>query len=1100
MMTPFRQIRTHLVGTSVACTLALALVSCGSGNETPPGAKTGGPFEVLTTAPANNGQLFLNQSVRWTFSNPVNIDTATFNAIAFTVKDAGGNPVSEQVTGNFRIGLDVNDQPDPYVLEFVPKLPTNNTFTNGGFKPARVYTVTIIQETKTNNPVLRDLAGNALSPFSASQALSFRTASGSSPDELFLDTKVGGPRVLSFDVGPQTGNRVSLNRLGTAPVEIRLGFNQPLNPSNDNVPVGQDTNPVNALARKKGRIYLEYDDPILGDRQWIRAQVEMPLNDNRGAEVVLRPDGILPNNATVRVVVLADLQDISGESNVKDASYNPIAGTFATETSFGSQFDAIMMTFKDSELVDKDAAFNDPVAEVKNGLLNAAFDFEGLPTNFNWAPTSREIILNTNFTQVQPTNGPPIAVSGGVFSFNNIEIKQDVKVQGTGTNPLVFLANGTVRIDGLLSVNGGDGAQVNTLNSANFPTGGGVGVCMGGSGGKASQNTSNSTLQAEFGWGPGQTPNGGGEGGKIACGNISNYAGGGGGGSMAQQGDDDFNTSATQKTGKGGNGGTANATGGKPGPTNFKDQTKTNDFWGRLVTDQGQVIIGEMQAVTGGGGGGGGGDVTSATNCQAGKPGFINDRKGGGGGGGAGVVIIKSLGPIIVSSTGRISADGGRGGGGEWAGSSRFGGGGGGGAGGMVVLMSATRIDLHTHQGTYANSDYNFAVTADGSISRVASYGSVRLQKYPPGSDKNNTGGYGGMGIVQLQTPPGTDADETGTILDDNIRVIQGANVLTKASKTAYLIRGDIRPNPWFLASTFGRFSAAELHWQTTAASERRESVTPQTAGARVIDSLLGKSGPEWYFQQLVNKSNQGNSGYMDTDVNSGALVFPPVQLANNVTRAVIQSSQSNGADYYGTKAHVLNLDKNYLPDPLTGGWNYSNYRARLLDKSNSQVGEFRILSTEKNRILLDAGLTSLPDNLGSVEILAKFVRIETGGAEGLGDSYELKVGQSTQRFPKTNLQIGFAFHKDPSDPQISGGKDTNRFPQDVGTFLYDLDLDDPATIEQIRKLHYRFAKAKVRFNLNYSPVNPDTTPGPNPVQPGVERPGIRFLNLPYRF
>ncbi len=1080
--------------------LALALVACSKGSETPADSRTGGPFEVLTTAPANNGQLFLNQSVRWTMSNPLNIDTATFNAIAFTVREAGGDPVSEQVTGNFRLGLDVDGVEDPYVLEFVPKLPTNSTFTNGGFKPARIYTVTIVQESMGNNPVLRDLAGNALSPSSAGQVLSFKTASGSSPDELFLDTRVGGPRVMKFEVGPQTGNRVSLNRLGTAPVEVRLSFNQPLNPSSSNVPVNQDTNPVNALLRQKGRIYLEYDDVILGDRQWIRAQVEMPVNDNRGAEVIIRPDGILPNNATIRVIVLADLQDISGESNVKDASYNPIAGTFATETSFHSQFDAVMMSFKDDTLIDKDAAFNDPIAEVKNGLLSASFDFEGLPTNFNYAPTSREIILNTNFTQVQPTNGPPIAVSGGVFSFNNIEIKQDVKVQGTGTNPLVFLANGTVRIDGLVSVNGGDGAQVNTLNSANFPTGGGVGVCMGGNGGKASQNVTNSTLQGETGWGPGQVPGGGGKGGKIACGSISNYAGGGGGGSMAQQGDDDFSSTAVQKKGTGGNGGTANATGGKPGPTNFLDQTKTNDFWGRLVTKSGDVIIGELLSPTGGGGGGGGGDVTSSSKCQAGQPGYINDRKGGGGGGGAGVVIIKALGPIIISSTGRVSADGGRGGGGEWAGSSRFGGGGGAGAGGMVVLMSATRIDLHTHQGTYANNDYNFSVTADGNISRVASYGSVRLHKYLQRNDKNNTGGYGGMGLVQLQTPPGDDADGTGTKLDDNLRVIQGANVLTGTAKTSYLIRGDIRPNPWFLASPYGRFSSAELHWRSTAASERRETVTPQSSGARVIDSLLGKSGPEWYFQQLVNRSKQGNSGYLDTDINSGALVFPPVRLDGGVTRAVIKDAQSNGADYHGTNAHVLTLDKNYLPDPLTGGWNYSNYRARLMDKSNSEVAEFRILSTSKDQILLEAGLTALPPNLGSVEILAKFLRVETGGAEGLGDSYEVKVGQVKQRYPKTNLQIGFAFHKDPSEPKITGNKDTNRFPQELGTFLYDLDLDDPVTTEQLRKLHYRFSKARIRFNLNYNPVQPSTTPGPNPVQPGVERPGIRFLNLPYRF
>ena len=112
----------------------------------------------------------------------------------------------------------------------------------------------------------------------------------------------------------------------------------------------------------------------------------------------------------------------------------------------------------------------------------------GAQTTLDYCPTASEVILNTNFTQITPCNAPPINVSGGVFFFRNVTIAQGVTVRGTGTQPMIWIVTGNFVVNGELRVDGGDGARVVTLNSANFPVAGGVGVCGGGSGGRGSPN------------------------------------------------------------------------------------------------------------------------------------------------------------------------------------------------------------------------------------------------------------------------------------------------------------------------------------------------------------------------------------------------------------------------------------------------------------------------------------------------------------------------------------------------------------------------------------------------------------------------------------
>ena len=56
------------------------------------------------------------------------------------------------------------------------------------------------------------------------------------------------------------------------------------------------------------------------------------------------------------------------------------------------------------------------------------------------------------------------------------------------------------------------------------------------------------------------------------------------------------------------------------------------------------------------------------------------------------------------------------------------------------------------------------------------------------GHEAINSGAFGGMGIIQLMLPPGSNQDSTNTVLDDNGKATNiGAN------------EGDMRPSPVIL-------------------------------------------------------------------------------------------------------------------------------------------------------------------------------------------------------------------------------------------------------------------------------------------------------------
>ena len=410
---------------------------------------------------------------------------------------------------------------------------------------------------------------------------------------------------------------------------------------------------------------------------------------------------------------------------------------------------------------------------------------------FDWMPATGLTDISTDSQVLIPTNGPPQRFDDGIFVFRNVTIPRGVEVRGRGTKPMIWLVTGRFVVDGTLSVDGDDGQRVNTLNSANFPSLGGLGQCGGGNGGMGSPNFASRSLTGQRGGGAFAMPGMDGFGGGLSCGPGAEPGGGGGGGSFGTVGDPFFlnGTGAPQLSGVGGTGFAPTGLGGMPGPAVFVDGLDDNDFIGTGIDwNRRRLVTGELQLLRGGQGGGGGGD--KATNCSPTDPNFANDQKGGGGGGGGGCLIIYALGEIVVGPEGRITANGGTGGGGELAGANTHGGGGGGGAGGLIILASNGRITLHTHGETYLNGDTSFSVAADGGFGEQGDFRNRPiLDKYRGRQFLNQsaTGGFGGLGVVQLMTPPGGNADGTNTILDDRIDIVDGGSVLTGTRKQRYL-------------------------------------------------------------------------------------------------------------------------------------------------------------------------------------------------------------------------------------------------------------------------------------------------------------------------
>jgi hypothetical protein len=1162
---------------------------------------SGGDFFVFATDPQPDAQVFLNDSIFITFTNDVDLGTANLNSVSFAVFDLNGNSVQEQPRGTFAVHPVTDGVPgNTRVLEFRPAFPTNDTFSDGGLRPARKYLLQLAQGDARQGVTLRDRNGKGLlEPFT----LPFQTVPGDTPSQLFRDRVGGGPRVVSVTVTPAADNVVYLGKKSEGPVEVRVRFDQPLNPASTNIPKLLDPNPAvinprQVTAAQKGRAYLEYDDPDYGAAAWIPATVDLEDNSNSGSTLLLTVAGVLPNNANVRVIIDARLEDLSGDSNRNNNDYQRVAHTFRTEAAREPQFDAVLENFENSDQLDLAPTFLEPLAEFGAGYVRAGFEFEGTEEQFDYFPRVREVQLNTDFTQITPSNGAPFNVSGGVFQFRNVTIPQGVTVIGTGSKPMVWLVTGDFLVEGELRVAGGPGARVDTLQSANFPTPGGIGACGGGNGGRGSPSATDSDRQGENGFGPFQTPSGGGRGGQHSCtSSVQNCGrgGGGGGGSFSTQGDPHYIlawvTNPPQPTypfvglGRGGRMCLSNnGTQAEPGPLGFTDTRRDNNFWGAGIDQArnggaGLRVLGELLNTRGGSGGGGGGD--SGSRCPP-NPGFITDTKGGGGGAGGGIIVIKALGRVIIKGSGLINANGGNGGGGEQAGTNGNAGGGGAGSGGMIVIMSGSGIHIVRHGqptqsgvGAYAdgvvnsatNGAYDFAIQCDGGVGlRGPFQGNAIDGKYPGRGgptansvwDVNPIGGFGGMGLVQLMAPPGdrpiTDSpDGTRTRLDDNIFFYDddarltlglaspnphapGGPAMTGTLKARFIgwrgfineagvgmddvgmeVRlpnnnngeGDIRPSPILLPAPFGAISRARSRWIDTGATVRVPDPTgvdntPRRMVERVDQSdptnpfTSLKAGPTYLFSGLFHGASEPQ-GYVRYEQSAtGVQRFVPAVLSAPAAVAGVEGN----ATWRGKSAYLLRLA---APSAVLGQipGRYTGYRAQLRNTLGSVLGVYRILGHTGTEIYLSPEGGFLPEEpTTAVQVLADMIGFRNNEGEGFGATFT----ENGRNVPFINARVGFAFHINPKDARA--GTDPNRIPQDATKFLYELDLQRPEVMRQIRDLGKQSSplagavsvQYDILFNLSYSEISAGNVNSRRVVVPSAPRPELRYLVLPFQF
>ncbi|MFY9345947.1 MAG: hypothetical protein WAT39_25870 [Planctomycetota bacterium] len=1158
---------------SLATLAALAACSGGGGSASGE-VKTGGDFLVLKTEPVNGATIYLNEPVNVDFSTAVDLDSASLSTVTFQAFDQQGEPVQELVTGSFALTTSAGDAAAGRQLQFVPKFATNNTYDDGGFRAGRSYLVQLVGGDGANT-VLRDTRGKALA---VPMTFQFTTRDGTTPAQLFKNPLAGGPARTGLTISTTTNlEDVPLGLFGTPPTEILLEFNQALNPNDTNVPVNVQTNPLLRDVTKRGRIYLEYldPDPAYGTPTtapyiWIPADVSIQRNDLTGATVALRPVGVLPNNATIRIIVEATLEDIAGESNAGNLAYDRVFGTFKTSRAYEQQWNGLVETFEELGNLDLGAAFPESQAEVGQGFLKAGFAFEGNSTSLEYEPTASEVVLNTAFTQVVPKSGLPFTVSGGVFNFKNVLIPQGVTVTGQGPNPMVWLCSGRFTVAGTLSVRGGAGARVDTLQSANYAKAGGVGVCGGGNGGEGTPSATQRDLRGGTGRGPLQEAGKGGRGGYLACANgcytgsgynSSGGGSGGGGGTMATQGDPNYrgasptvivpntpptaNTSFQQKLGYGGTGcsggsgsrtGTTILFGGEPGDRVFVDARNDNNFWGSGIRLDGRPvrIAGEIAIPMGGGGGGGGGDTSPSFNCTLTGNQPANDYSGGGGGGGGGVLIVKALEEITILASGKIIANGGHGGGGEQVGSCGEAGGGGGGAGGMVVLMSAKQIIIDAH-GTssttpprflygaaagavFQGNDYSFAISADGGVCTTGGFGSVNISdKYPASGsaplagttyDGEPLGGLGGMGIVQLMVPPGDNlTDGTNTLLDDNItfRLPTTGGTITGAGKRQLLAwrgfpttagtfvddagvatnigdnEGDIRPAPILLPVPFGARSRARSTWIDTGASRRRALANDDNQPRGIVLTGTAQVGPKYEFAGLnLTNTTPGYVDYIPLGQTGVRINYPVV-----VTPAAVTAAES-GQSFLGQPAYRITLGTAALGEANR----FAQYEAELLNASGAVLSGFRILSHTANQLLVDGTGDLLPPDATQVQVRAKFFKVVTNTAEGLGPVY-VPAGGGVP-IPIASVRFGFAFHQNPSLTNPL----TGRFPSSSeNDFLSN--LEDPAFLAWLAANGPpRYVQWDVTFDMAYKPGSGQ----PPALNPSTPRPELHFLRLPFRF
>ncbi len=745
-----------------------ALLGCSGGGNLQDAAPDGQDveFAVLSTSVGNGDTWKLNRPIFVEFTEDVDFSTVSSSTIQ--IIDAQG----VSAIGSFSL---VN----PRTVRFQPNCPTNNTNSDGGFLQGRDYRLTISSFTHSGvggGVTLRNTAGEGIR---SGRNVQFSTPASLDSTVLFVDVVAGPPQVrilgvdedapasttdaihsyvefgedpenveyFRFDPSDQRGEIASLVPLNlysdvSERFAVVLNFNQPV--------LGTDANVNSDLIR------LEYFNESVAE--WLRVTSSVELQQNcstGGATVRLQPTGIVPQGAALRVSLRAGFRDLIGEqvqatqsrfAHLSSTAANPAAP--AGQEGEGS--DEILERFAltgDAAGSLEDTAVSSPLPRANwgnsnsPGALSASFNFDGtggLGGDFDVTIRAGDALtIMTDFDSI--SGGPGASTSSnqpvinGRLDVRNLTIEPGGRLVFIGPNTASILATGEVRIDGLISVNGGGNFGVSTLATTNFPEEGANGQAGGGDGGTASSFTTQSTPRGSRGDGAFGAVAMGGQGGESAfaptgpCETERRRAAGGGGGRLGADVRYDVDGTFAQPlalcqmlvgmdaepgfpgsfNGTGAVSQVASALGGEIAPGPFTDAQDDNNFFGTLIKPSGEQVRGELTSLWAGSGGGGGGDAVTSSTFPLTPFTVSGDEKGCGGGGGAGGLLILAIGDIIIAPNGSVTADGGHGGGGENNFlRDRIGGGSGGGSGGHIVMSSAGSIIIQAEATSDSTGDF----------------------------------------------------------------------------------------------------------------------------------------------------------------------------------------------------------------------------------------------------------------------------------------------------------------------------------------------------------------------------------------------------------
>jgi hypothetical protein len=1039
------------------------------------------------------------------------LDPDTVNEQSVQLLAVGGTGRGIPVRGIWRVGS-LGTGTSRNTIEFEPDLPNATPMrTSGGLQPDTSYELRI-----TGGPVHNAVQTQDGRRLKDSLLYTFLTRSGLA-SQRYEHNLEGGPRLVDAVPSPRDAEgNWHLGRSNEGAV-LRMVFDQPLDPSEENLPRSPS-------ASARGPIALLYDDPEYGPDTWIPCDIELERNAVLGTTVALHPRGVLPSAANLRITISGGLRDLFGEDrNTPGAA---VAGTIATETAYEPQFDAVAFDFAQNMTLG-DPDFAEVPAVIANGALRVPDTFPALEGVGDWSPHGTETLLRTDVQTLQYEYGAARTFEGGVLHMKNLHIHAGQVVRGTGPNPLVLVVDGDAVIDGLLSVSGADAQQFLlgqyrgpgdwSLPGSGSGGSGGTAVVPGPTGGPGGSNgghlPATASLEATVdGSSPSAAPGAGGIGGPHGCDDCTRSAGGGGG-SMATAGDPWFpspagsGTQFVQRRGDGGYGCSGNSgaisrilAGGSAGEGVFRNADANDDCWGEVyVPWLGQRRTGELPNPVGGAGGGTGGSYPWDGTCTT-TPFFY---RGADGGGGAGVIVLQVRGTLTVGPTGHIEANGGNGTRRLYYYSDEIGGGGAG-AGGMIVLMAGRAIVLHAHGETFANRDYDFALSADGGICRPGARSSLVLpSKYPANGsptfsgstyDFEPLGGFGGLGVIQLMVPPGSDnADGTNTVLDDAITIVRNGIPLQGTEKQRFLGwrgfqseygiylddfgmptdtiggQGDMRPDPLLMPVPYASQGRARARstWLPLSGLARRSVPAPDGQPRAVVGEplIFGNHARTDGWLPFGN-------GLLTAIAGGEELLAQPATIES----LAVDTTTFDRPVYAVKLAATL---------PQTERDAYASTVAHLTRIAGGSVARLRVIGNTSDTLYLEVQ-SALPGVATHVQLHAFHAELATP----VPASY---LGANATLVPRANAQIGFAFHRDPANARTTG-LDPNRFPAQTGTFLFDLAA--PSTRSALQAFGATAMQWDALLEGEYR-SEPADAPPPADANSAI---GLRRFWLPVRF